>query len=46
MKVNNYLGYAAPEFEVVEIAVERGFEASNVDSGFEGPSYSEEEVEW
>jgi len=47
MKVSNYLNYTAPEIEVVEIAVERGFEASNgLDSGVNGPSYGEEDVEW
>ena len=36
--------YEAPELEVVEISVERGFEAS--ESEFEGPTYGEEDVEW
>ena len=42
MKNNNY---AAPEFEVVEIAVERGFEVSQVEAtgfGLEDAIYSEE----
>lgn len=44
MKNNNYL---TPDFEVVEIAVERGFEVSQVDaSGFEGPTYTEEDFGW
>lgn len=33
--------YEAPQIEVVEISVERGFEVS-----FDGPSYDEEDVEW
>lgn len=37
--------YEAPAVEVVEISVERGFEASN-EAGFDGPSYGEEDVEW
>ena len=37
--------YEAPTIEVVDVAVERGFEASN-EAGFEGPSYGEEDVEW
>lgn len=37
--------YEAPSMELVEISIERGFEAS-VDSGFEGPTYGEEDVEW
>lgn len=36
--------YEAPELEVVEISVERGFEAS--EGEFEGPTYGEEDVEW
>lgn len=39
------VGYEAPAMEVVEISVERGFEASN-ELGFEGPSYGEEDVVW
>lgn len=47
MKMCNYLNYAAPDIEVVEIAFECGFEASSdLDSGFNGPSYGEEDVEW
>lgn len=38
-------GYEAPEMEVVEISVERGFELSN-EYGFDGPSYGEEDVDW
>ncbi len=41
MKNNNY---AAPEFEVVEIAVERGFEVSA--TGVEGPTFMQEDIEW
>lgn len=37
--------YETPTIEVVDVAVERGFEASN-EAGFEGPSYGEEDVEW
>lgn len=46
--LNNFMavaGYEAPELEVVDVAIERGFEASN-EAGFDGPSYDEEEVEW
>lgn len=38
-------GYEAPDMEVVEISVERGFEVSS-ESGFEGPSYDEEDIIW
>lgn len=37
--------YEAPTLEIVDVAIERGFEASN-EAGFEGPSYGEEDVEW
>lgn len=37
--------YEAPRMEIVEISVERGFQASS-DAGFGGPSYGEEDVEW
>lgn len=40
------LNYEAPTLEVVEVAIERGFEVSNEEGGFEGPSYGEEDVEW
>lgn len=46
--LNNFMAatrYEAPEIEVVEVAIERGFEASN-EAGFDGPSYDEEDVEW
>lgn len=47
MKMCNYLNYAAPDIEVVEIAFERGFEASSdLDSVINGPLYDEEDVEW
>lgn len=36
--------YESPRMEVIEIAAERGFEAS--ESEFEGPTYGEEDVEW
>lgn len=39
------VGYETPEMEVVEISVERGFEASD-EVGFEGPPYGEEDIEW
>lgn len=53
MKATNYFKdgatspsrYEAPMVEIVEIAVEHGFEASN-EYGFEGPSYDEEDVIW
>lgn len=35
--------YEAPTLEIVDVAIERGFEAS---LGFEGPSYDEEDVDW
>ncbi|MBQ8367430.1 MAG: hypothetical protein IJX40_06820 [Alistipes sp.] len=44
MKNNNYL---TPDFEVVEIAVERGFEVSQVDAsgfGLTDAVYTEEDV--
>ena len=49
MKANKNLNegakiYEAPTLEVVEVAVERGFESS--DAGFDGPSYDEEDVNW
>lgn len=49
MKANKNLNesakiYEAPTLEIVEVAIERGFEAS--DAGFEGPSYGEEDVDW
>ncbi len=37
--------YEAPVMEVVEIEVERGFEASD-EYGFDGPSYGEEDIIW
>ena len=37
--------YEAPEVDIVEIRVERGFEVSN-EYGFDGPSYGEEDVDW
>ncbi len=46
--LNNFMAatrYEAPEMEIVEVAIERGFEASN-EAGFDGPSYDEEDVEW
>ena len=50
--LNNYadaalcrVNYESPEVELVEISVERGFEASD-EVGFEGPTYGEEGVEW
>ena len=45
MKNNNY---AAPEFEVVEIAVERGFEVSTVSGAFSlsGANYEEVNDIW
>lgn len=54
MKFNNNLAaianernrYEAPQIEVVEISVERGFEVSSESGGFEGPSFGEEDVEW
>lgn len=53
MKATNYFTvereslprYEAPVMEVVEIAVERGFEASD-EYGFDGPSYGEEDIVW
>lgn len=39
------VGYEAPAVEVVEISVERGFEASD-EMGFNGPTYGEEDIEW
>lgn len=36
--------YETPAIGVVEVAIERGFEASNED--FEGPAYDEEDVIW
>lgn len=44
MKINN--NYLTPEIEVVEIAVERGFEASLQEAGFDGPTYTEESIGW
>lgn len=48
MKVTNFMAenanYEAPSVEIVEIAVELGFQASNI--GVDGPSYGEEDVEW
>lgn len=41
MKNNNYI---TPDFEVVEIAVERGFEYSA--TGINGPEFGEETVAW
>lgn len=37
--------YEAPQVEVVEVAIERGFEVSQ-EAGFDGPSYDEEDVIW
>lgn len=53
MKATNYFTktneslprYEAPVMEVVEIEVERGFEASD-EYGFDGPSYGEEDIIW
>jgi hypothetical protein len=45
-EAGSQLRYNAPELEVITINVERGFEASSEDAGFEGPSYGEEDVEW
>ena len=45
MDAANRINYEAPTLEVVDVAIERGFEASN-EAGFEGPSYGEEDVEW
>ena len=36
--------YEAPEVDIVEISVERGFEVSD-EYGFDGPSYGEEDVD-
>lgn len=43
-----YLSYEAPEVELVEMAVECGFAASEVKSAFslDDAAYGEEEVEW
>lgn len=38
-----YAHYEAPSAYVVEVCVEKGFEASGE---FEGPTYGEEDVEW
>ncbi len=46
--LNNFMAascYEAPEVEIVDVAIERGFEASN-EAGFDGPIYGEEDVEW
>lgn len=46
--LNNFMTascYEAPEVEIVDVAIERGFEASN-EAGFDGPTYGEEDVEW
>lgn len=40
------LNYEAPTLEVVEVAIERGFEVSSEEGGFDGPSYGEEDVDW
>lgn len=40
----NTMNYSAPEVELVEVAVESGFQTSP--TGFEGPFYDEEDVEW
>lgn len=42
----NTINYSAPEVELVEVAVESGFEVSTAEYGFFGPSYEEEEVGW
>ena len=36
--------YEAPGMEVVEVAIERGFEVSS--DGLEGPTYGEEDIYW
>jgi hypothetical protein len=44
-----YLSYEAPEVELVEMAVECGFAASEVDGTFklgDGANYGEEETDW
>ena len=43
-----YLSYEAPEVELVEMAVECGFAASQVDGTFnlDGATYTEEDVTW
>lgn len=48
MKVLNQFegAYVAPQFDVVEISVERGFEGSIAQAGFEGPIFDEEDVVW
>lgn len=37
--------YEAPQLTILEISVERGFEASD-EYGFDGPTYDEEDVIW
>lgn len=37
--------YEAPQLAILEINVERGFEASD-EFGFDGPTYDEEDVIW
>lgn len=46
LETRSQLRYNAPEMEVITINVERGFEVSSEEGGFEGPSYGEEDVEW
>ena len=42
----NTMNYSAPEVELVEVAVESGFQTSLNEYGFNGPLYDEEDVEW
>lgn len=45
MNLSRGFVYEAPELEIVDVAIERGFEAS-FEASFDGPSYDEEDVEW
>ena len=42
----NTMNYSAPEVELVEVAVESGFQTSPNEYGFNGPLYDEEDVDW
>ena len=42
----NTMNYSAPEVELVEVAVESGFQTSLTEYGFNGPLYDEEDVDW
>lgn len=42
----NTMNYSAPEVELVEVAVESGFQTSLNEYGFNGPLYEEEDVAW